>query len=338
MDRIYNFASGPAAMPEEVLSEIRDELYNYNGCGMSVLEMNYTGSAFGDIIDEAESSFRQLMAIPEDYCVLFVPGGGWMQFGMVPINLMNTYHQCDFITTGVWCEYAMEEAKKYGTVREVASSKDTSFNYIPQTKPSDFSQESDYVFLCTNNTSYGTRIAPNRIPDTNGIPIVADMTSGILSEPYCIEDFGLIFAVTQKNMGASGLSIVVAKKSLIHPTAKHIPKIMSYDAYYKSNSTFSTPPTFSVYIVNKMLRWTLKQGGVQSMSERNHYKANLLYDYIDNSQLFYNHVRKDYRSIMNVTFTTGSDESDQAFTVYANAHGFANLKGFRTVGGIRAGI
>ena len=332
--RVYNFAAGPSTLPVEVLEEAQRDLLDFNHTGMSVTEMSHRSKAFMDVNAEAQSLLRELMAIPDDYAVLFVQGGASQQFAAVPLNLMVN-GKADYILTGNFATKAYEEALKYGDAAVAASSKDKNFTYIPDMKEVKFRDGIDYVHITTNNTMYGTRYTS--LPETDA-PIVADMSSNILSEVTDVKKFGLIYAGAQKNVAPAGVTIVIAKRSLLGKHKNICPTMLRYDIQDKNDSLYNTPPCFPIYIAMLVLRRLKKLGGVKAMQEVNEYKAKLLYDFIDGSKLYKNYVEKKDRSLMNVPFVTGSEELDAKFVKEATANGLVSLKGHRLVGGMRASI
>jgi len=335
MDRVYNFSAGPSALPVEVLERARDEMLNWHGSGMSVMEMSHRSKWFEEIIKKAEADLRELMNIPSNYKVLFLQGGAWTQFAMVPLNLMKK-GKADFVNTGYWSKKAIGEARKYGKVNIVASSEDENFSYIPELNPDTFSKDADYFYITTNNTIYGTRYT--KLPETGNVPLVADMSSNILSEVYDVTKFGLIFAGAQKNMGPAGVVVVIIREDLISDVQPEVPTMLQYKVHVENGSMFNTPPCYSIYICGLVFEWLKKLGGVPAMQKINEEKAKILYDFIDNSKLFKGTVRKEDRSLMNVTFVTGDKDLDTKFIKEAEANGLVNLKGHRSVGGMRASI
>lgn len=336
MKRVYNFSAGPAVLPEAVLKQAAEELYNYKDAGMSVMEMSHRSKDFQKIIDDAEADLRSLLDIPSNYKVLFLQGGATTQFSMVPLNLMKR-KKADFITTGRWAQKAIDEAKKYLDAREVATSKDKSFSYIPDLKNIEFDPEADYVHMCENNTIYGTKY--HEIPDTKGIDLVSDMSSCILSEPIDISRYALIYAGAQKNIGPAGTTIVIIRDDLItsdYPS--FTPLMLQYKIHADKGSMYNTPPTYGIYMCGLVFKHLLANGGINAMHQKNIEKANILYDYLDKSKLFIPTVDKSSRSLMNVTFNTGNDELNRLFITEAKDNGFVNLKGHRSVGGMRASI
>jgi phosphoserine aminotransferase len=336
MKKVYNFSAGPAILPAEVLKDVQNELINYEDSGMSVMEMSHRSKIYENIVFEAERDLRELMNIPENYKVLFLQGGAHLQFSMVPMNLMKN-KKADYLVTGQWAEKAAKEAEKYLTVNVVASSKDKLFSYIPNVDEIKFSSDADYVHICENNTVFGTRFT--KLPNTNGIPIVSDMSSCILSEPIDVSKYGVIYAGAQKNIGPAGTVVVIIREDLItkdhHPLT---PTMLRYDIHAENGSMYNTPPTFGIYFCGKVFKWLLKNGGLEAMKAYNEKKAKILYDYLDQSKLFYGTVEKKDRSLMNVCFKMDSEELNQLFLKEAKQAGFENLAGHRSVGGMRASI
>ncbi len=336
MSRVYNFSAGPAVLPEEVLREAAEEMLDYNGTGMSVMEMSHRSKAFQEIIDTAEADLRDLMGIPEDYAVLFLQGGASQQFAMIPMNLMKN-KSADYIVTGQWAKKASEEAKKYGKVNIVASSADKTFSYIPDVSDLPISEDADYVYICENNTIYGTKY--QELPNTKGKLLVADVSSCFLSEPVDVTKYGVIYGGVQKNIGPAGTVIVIIRKDLITDDVLPLtPTMLKYKTHADAGSLYNTPPAYGIYICGKVFRWLKKQGGLEAMKAHNEKKAKLLYDYLDESKMFRGTVEPKDRSLMNVPFVTGDDELDAKFVKEAKAAGFENLKGHRSVGGLRASI
>lgn len=336
MSRVYNFSAGPAVLPEEVLKEAQEEMLDYRGCGMSVMEMSHRSKVFQNIIDEAEADLRDLMGIPSNYKVLFLQGGASLQFSMIPMNLMKN-GVADYIVTGQWAKKAYAEAQKYGKANKIASSEDKTFSYIPDCSDLPISPDADYVYICENNTIYGTKY--KKLPNTKGKTLVADVSSCFLSEPVNVSDYGIIYGGVQKNIGPAGVVIVIIREDLIREDVlPETPTIMRYDVQAKAGSLYNTPPCYGIYICGKVFKWLKKQGGLEAMKEKNERKAKILYDYLDQSKLFHGTVRKEDRSIMNVPFVTGDKDLDALFVKEAEAAGFVNLKGHRTVGGMRASI
>ena len=332
--RVYNFSAGPSMLPLEVLEEAQKELLNFNGTGMSITEMSHRSKPFMAVNDEANALLRELMNIPDDYAVLFVQGGASQQFAAVPLNLMKS-GKADYIVTGNFAGKAQEEGMKYGEAKIVASSKDKNFTYIPDVDKIVFSNDADYVHLTSNNTIFGTRYT--KFPTTTA-PLVADMSSNILSEEIDVSKFGLIYAGAQKNIAPAGVTIVIVKKDLLGNERKDCPTMLSYAIQAKNDSLYNTPPCFSIYISMLVFRWLKKLGGVKEIQKINEYKANLLYDFIDNSSLYTNSVNVKDRSLMNVPFVTTSPELDAKFVKEAGENGLVSIKGHRLVGGMRASI
>ncbi|MEY8355705.1 3-phosphoserine/phosphohydroxythreonine transaminase [Lachnospiraceae bacterium 54-53] len=336
MSRVYNFSAGPAVLPEEVLREAAEEMMDYRGCGMSVMEMSHRSKMFETIIGEAESDLRDLMKIPDNYKVLFLQGGASQQFAMVPMNLFKN-RVGDYIVTGQWAKKAYQEAKLFGTANAVASSADKTFSYIPDVSDLPISDDADYVYICENNTIYGTKF--KTLPDTKGKTLVADLSSCFLSEPVDVSKYGLIFAGAQKNVGPAGVVIVIIREDLItEDVLPGTPTMLRYKTHADADSLYNTPPAYGIYICGKVFQWLKNRGGLEAMKEFNEKKAAVLYDYLDQSGLFTGTVVKKDRSLMNVPFVTGNDELDALFVKESKAAGFENLKGHRTVGGMRASI
>ena len=332
--RVYNFAAGPSTLPVDVLEEAQKDLLDFNGTGMSIAEMSHRTKAFMAVNDEAQSLLRELLSIPDDYAVLFVQGGASQQFAAVPLNLMVN-GKADYVLTGNFATKAYEEALKYGDAAVAASSKDKNFTYIPDVDKIKFRDGIDYVHITSNNTIFGTRYTA--LPKTDA-PIVSDMSSCILSETVNVADYGVIYAGAQKNVAPAGVTIVIAERSLLGKQKDICPTMLRYDIQDKNDSLYNTPPCFPIYVAMLVLRRLKKLGGVKAMQEVNEYKAGLLYDFIDNSQLYKNYVVKKDRSLMNVPFVTGSEELDAKFVKEATAAGLVSLKGHRLVGGMRASI
>ena len=336
MSRVYNFSAGPSMLPEEVLKTAAAEMLEYGNSGQSVMEMSHRSKEYQAIIDTAEADLREIMNIPDNYEVLFLQGGASTQFAMVPLNLMTKNGKADYIVTGQWANKAYKEAAKYGAAREVASSKDKTFSYIPKTTAADFDPEADYVHICMNNTIYGTKY--NQLPETGDVPLVADISSCILSEPVDVSKFGMLYAGAQKNVAPAGVTIVIIRKDLIGNAMDITPTMLKYDTHSENGSMFNTPPCYTIYIAGLTFKWIKKMGGIEAMKEYNEKKAKILYDFLDNSKLFKGTVVPEDRSLMNVPFVTGSDELDAKFVAESKAAGFVNLKGHRSVGGMRASI
>ena len=337
MKRVYNFSAGPSILPEPVLRRAADEMLDYQGSGQSVMEMSHRSKVYGGIIQTAESLLREVMGIPDNYKVLFLQGGASSQFAMVPLNLMTGSGKADYVLTGQWATKAYKEAARYGDVNVVASSKDKTFSYIPKLDPATFTPDADYFHICMNNTIYGTKY--HTLPDTGSVPLVADVSSCILSEPMDVSKFGLIFAGAQKNMGPAGVTVVIIREDLIQDVPENVPTMLTYKIHADNGSMYNTPPCYSIYMVKLVLEWLKNDiGGVEKMHELNKAKAAKLYDFLDNSKLFKGTVEKDSRSLMNVPFVTGDKELDAKFVAEAAKAGLVNLKGHRTVGGMRASI
>ena len=336
MERVYNFSAGPAVLPEEVLKECQEEMMNYGGTGMSVMEMSHRSKAFESIINTAEADLRELMNIPDNYKVLFLQGGASLQFAMIPMNLMKN-KAADYIITGQWAKKAFEEAKIYGDAVAVASSADETFSYIPDCSDLPIRDNADYVYICENNTIYGTKF--KTLPNTKGKTLVADVSSCFLSEPVDVSKYGIIYGGVQKNIGPAGTVIVIIREDLItEDVLPGTPTMMKYKIHADNKSLYNTPPAYGIYVCGKVFKWLKAQGGLDVMKEKNEKKAGILYDFLDNSKLFKGTVRKEDRSLMNVPFVTGNEELDAKFIKEAQAAGFVNLKGHRSVGGMRASI
>ena len=334
MQRVYNFSAGPSMLPLCVLEKAAKEMTDYNGSGMSVMEMSHRSPVYQAIIDKAESDLRKLMAIPDNYRVLFLQGGATTQFSAVPLNLMNKNRKADYIVSGQFSKKAADEAAKFGEVNVVASSKDRNFAYIPRVES--FSPDADYVHVCWNNTIFGTTF--DYIPDTGDIPLVADMSSSILSQPVDVSKFGLIYAGAQKNMGPAGMTLVIVREDLASGAREGTPVMLDYRVQVENGSMYNTPPTYSIYVAGLVYEWLLETGGLEERKRINIQKAAILYDYLDSSKLFRPTADKEVRSLMNVCFVTGDPEKDKAFCSAAAKAGFVNLKGHRSVGGMRASI
>ena len=335
-NRTYNFSAGPAMMPEPVLEEIRDEMMNYRGSGMCVMEMSHRSKVFQQIIDEADADLRDLMGIPDNYKVLFIQGGATLQFAAVAWNLMKN-GKAVYIDTGAWSSKAIKEAKKYGEVIVAASSKDKNYSYIPDCSDLDIPDDADYVYICENETIHG--VTWQKLPNTKGHILVSDQSSMFLSQPCNVSDYGMIYAGVQKNVGPAGMVIVIIREDLIREDLDpKMPIYMSYKTHADNGSMYNTPPAYGIYICGKVFRWLLSMGGLEAIRERNVAKAKVLYDFLDASQLFHGTVVKKDRSLMNVPFVTGNAELDAKFVKAAEAAGFVSLKGHRTVGGMRASI
>ena len=336
MSRVYNFSAGPAVLPESVLREAAAEMLDYRGTGMSVMEMSHRSKAYQAIIDEAEADLRSLMGIPENYKVLFMQGGAHLQFSMVPMNFMKN-KVADYIITGQWAKKAWQEAKMFGTANAIASSADKTFSYIPDCSDLPISPDADYVYICENNTIYGTKFW--QLPNTKGKLLVSDVSSCFLSEPVDVTRYGMLYGGVQKNIGPAGVVIAIIREDLISDEClPGTPTMLKYKTHADNGSMYNTPPAYGIYICGKVFKWLKAQGGLTAMKERNEKKAKVLYDFLDSSKLFRGTVRKEDRSLMNVPFVTGDKELDAKFVKEAEAAGFVNLKGHRTVGGMRASI
>ena len=336
MERVFNFSAGPAMIAKSVLEKARDELVSYPGKGMSVMEMSHRSAMYVDIFNETKALLQKLMNIPEEYEILFLQGGATLQFSAVPLNLLTGSGKADYVDSGNFAHLAMEEAKRYGTVKMVASSREENYTYVPDADQIQWNADADYAYITTNNTIYGTRYT--KIPDTGKVPLVADMSSNILSEPMDVSKFGVIFAGAQKNIGPAGLCIVIVRKDLLGRENPLCPKLMSWAQEVKNDSMLNTPNTYGIYMAKLGFEWLLSLGGVEAIYRQNVEKAALLYDALDQSKLFKAPARKDCRSLMNVTFVTGDADKDAAFVKYASQNGLVNLKGHRNVGGMRASI
>lgn len=333
--RVYNFSAGPGVLPEKVLEKVRAEMLDYGGTGMSVAEMSHRSKPFEEIVNRTVALFKELMNIPDNYYVLLLQGGATMQFEAVPLNLLKN-GKADYVVTGNFAKKAYSEAKKYGDMTCAASSEDKNFTYIPKLSRDMFRKDADYVHITSNNTIYGTKYS--QFPDTGDIPLVCDMSSNILSEEMDISQFGLIYAGAQKNIAPAGLTVVIVRKDLIDHPLPICPTMLRYFTHAKENSLYNTPPCFSIYVAMLVLEWLKQMGGVKEIQKINYEKAQFLYDFIDNSKLYKNHVRKEDRSVMNVPFVTGSPELDEKFVKEAKDHGIVSIKGHRSVGGMRASI
>ena len=335
MSRVYNFSAGPAVLPEEVLKEAAAEMLDYKGCGMSVMEMSHRSQVFDDIIKEAEQDLRDLMHIPDNYKVLFLQGGASQQFAMIPMNLMKN-KVADYIVTGQWAKKAYQEAQKYGKVNKIATSEDKTFSYIPDCSDLPVSPDADYVYIC-DNTIYGTKF--KTLPNTKGKTLVADVSSCFLSEPVDVTKYGIIYGGVQKNIGPAGMVISIIREDLItDEVLEGTPTMLKFKTHADAGSLYNTPNCYCIYMCGKVFKWLKKMGGLEVMKERNEKKAKLLYDYLDSSKLFKGTVEKDSRSLMNVPFVTGDKDLDAKFVKEAKEAGLENLKGHRTVGGMRASI
>jgi phosphoserine aminotransferase len=336
MSRVYNFSAGPAILPEEVLRKAAEEMTDYNGTGESVMEMSHRSKEYQAIIDACEASLREIMAIPDNYKVLFLQGGASSQFAMIPLNLMNGSGKADFVITGQWANKAYQEASRYGTCKAVASSKDKTFSYIPDLNNADFTADADYFHICLNNTIYGTKFSA--LPETGNVPLIADVSSCILSEPVDVSKFGMLYAGAQKNMGPAGLTVVIIRDDLLGKARDITPTMFNYQIHADNGSMYNTPPTYGIYILGLVLEWVKNKGGLAAMKELNEKKAAVIYDFLDSSKMFKATVAGKDRSLMNIPFVTGNDDLDAKFVKEAKAQGFINLKGHRSVGGMRASV
>ena len=336
MSRVYNFSAGPAVLPEEVLKEAADEMLDYQGSGMSVMEMSHRSKVYDNIIKEAEQDLRDLLNIPDNYKVMFIQGGGTLQFAMVPLNLLRKSGKADYVITGTWAKKAAKEAEKFGDIKIVASSEDSTFSYIPKVNREDFRPDADYVHITLNNTIYGTHYP--YIPDTGDIPLVADMSSCILSEEIDVTKFGLIYAGVQKNVAPSGIAVAIMREDLIGFAKENVPTYLDYKIHADNGSTYNTPNCFSIYVAGEVFKYIKDMGGVPAMHKLDVEKADKLYDYIDASSLYNCPVNKEDRSLMNVVFVTGNPDLDKKFVAEAKAANLHNLGGHRSIGGMRASI
>ncbi|MDD3184422.1 MAG: 3-phosphoserine/phosphohydroxythreonine transaminase [Anaerostipes sp.] len=336
MARVYNFSAGPAVLPEDVLKEAAAEMLDYKGCGMSVMEMSHRSPMFAQIIEEAEADLRELMNIPDNYKVLFLQGGASQQFSAIPMNLMKN-KVADFIITGQWAKKAYQEASRYGKTNIIASSEDKTFSYIPDCSDLEVSEDADYVYICENNTIYGTKY--KTLPNTKGKLLVADLSSCILSEPVNVSDYDVLYFGVQKNVGPAGVVVSIIREDLItDDVLEGTPTMLKWKTQADAKSLYNTPPCYGIYICGKVFKWLKAQGGLEAMKEKNEEKAKILYDFLDQSEMFKGTVVKEDRSMMNVPFITGNDDLDAKFVKESKAAGFENLKGHRTVGGMRASI
>lgn len=334
--RVYNFSAGPSMLPEEVLKKAQSEMVEYGKSGMSVMEMSHRSKDYDEIIKGAEALVRELMRVPDNYKVLFLQGGASSQFTMIPMNLGNKNKKCDIVITGQWAKKAAQEAERYITVNKVASSADKTFSYIPKLNKETFSKDADYFYICMNNTIYGTKF--NNLPETGDIPLVADISSMVMSEEIDVSKFGVLFAGAQKNLGPAGVTLVIVREDLIGNQMDITPTMFNYQIHADNNSLYNTPPTYGIYVLKLVLEWIKEQGGVAAIEKINRKKAEILYNFLDSSKLFRGTVEKEDRSLMNVPFVTGNEELDAKFVKEAKEAGFVNLKGHRTVGGMRASI
>ncbi|MDY3928535.1 MAG: 3-phosphoserine/phosphohydroxythreonine transaminase [Clostridia bacterium] len=336
MSRVYNFSAGPSMLPEEVLKRAQAEMVEYGDAGMSVMEMSHRSKDYEAIINGCEDLVRELMEVPDNYKVLFLQGGASSQFAMIPMNLGNKNKKCDIVITGQWAKKAAAEAKRYITVNEIASSADKTFSYIPKLDKSTFSKDADYFYICMNNTIYGTKY--NELPDTGDIPLVADISSMAMSEVVDVKKFGMLYAGAQKNLGPAGVTLCIIREDLIGNAMDITPTMFNYQIHVDNGSMYNTPPTYAIYIMKLVLEWIKEKGGIAAVQKVNEEKAKILYDFLDSSKMFKGTVVKEDRSLMNVPFVTGDEELDAKFVKAAKEAGFVNLKGHRTVGGMRASI
>ena len=336
MARVYNFSAGPSMMPESVLNRAAEEMLDYKGSGQSVMEMSHRSKIYESIILEAEELFREILSIPDNYKVLFLQGGATTQFAAIPLNLLNGSGKADYVLSGQFSTKAYKEALKYGDIKVVGSSKDDNFTHIPDLNKADFTPDADYFYICQNNTIYGTRFS--ELPDTGDVPLVSDVSSCFLSEPMDVTKYGVIYGGAQKNIGPAGLTVVIIREDLIGKARDITPSILDYKNMADNGSMYNTPPCYSIYMCKLVLEWIKKIGGLEAMKERNLKKCGILYDYIDSSKMFTNPVLKRDRSMMNVTFVSKSEELNAKFVKEAAEAGFVNIKGHRSVGGMRASI
>ena len=336
MSRVYNFSAGPSALPVEVLERAQKEMGEYGTAGMSVMVMSQRSKDFEEIINSCEALVRELMKVPDNYKVMFLQGGASSQFAMIPMNLGNKNKKCDIVITGQWAKKAAAEAKRYITVNEIASSADKTFSYIPKLDKNTFSKDADYFYICMNNTIYGTKY--NELPDTGDVPLIADISSMVMSEVIDVSKFGMLYAGAQKNLGPAGVTLCIIREDLIGNQMDITPTMFNYQIHADNGSMYNTPPTYGIYIMKLVLEWIKDMGGVAAVEKLNREKAKILYDFLDSSEMFKGTVVKEDRSLMNVPFVTGNDDLDAKFVKEAKEAGFVNLKGHRTVGGMRASI
>jgi len=336
MSRVYNFSAGPSMLPVEVLEKAQKEMVEYGKAGMSVMEMSHRSKDYEEIINSCEALVRELMHVPDNYKVMFLQGGGSSQFAMIPMNLGNKNKKCDIVITGQWAKKAAQEAERYITVNKIASSADKTFSYIPKLDKATFSKDADYFYICLNNTIYGTKFA--ELPDTGDIPLVADISSCIMSEELDVSKFGLLFAGAQKNLGPAGVTLVIVREDLIGNAMDITPTMFNYQIHTDNGSMYNTPPTYGIYIMKLVLEWIKEQGGVKAVQAVNEKKAKILYDFLDSSNMFKGTVVPEDRSLMNVPFVTDDEDLNAKFIKEAKEAGFVNLKGHRSVGGMRASI
>ena len=336
MSRVYNFSAGPSMLPEEVLKKAQAEMVEYGSAGMSVMEMSHRSKDYEAIINGCEALVRELMKVPDNYKVLFLQGGASSQFAMIPMNIGNKNKKCDIVITGQWAKKAAAEAKKYITVNEIASSADKTFSYIPKLDKSTFSKDADYFYICMNNTIYGTKF--NELPDTGDVPLIADISSMVMSEEMDVSKFGMLYAGAQKNLGPAGVTLCIIREDLIGNQMDITPTMFNYQIHTDNGSMYNTPPTYGIYIMKLVLEWIKEKGGIAAVEKINREKAKILYDFLDSSEMFKGTVVPEDRSLMNIPFVTGNDELDAKFVKEAKEAGFVNLKGHRSVGGMRASI
>ncbi len=335
-NRVYNFSAGPSMLPLPVLEKVKEDLLNYQGSGQSVMEMSHRSASFKKIIEEAEDDLREIMEIPDNYKVLFLQGGGTLQFSMIPLNLLRNSMKADYAITGTWAKKAYKEACKFGDINVIASSEEDTFTWVPKFGKDQIRPDADYVYITTNNTIYGT--AYNYVPKTGDIPLVADMSSNILSEPVDVSKFGIIWAGAQKNIAPAGVTIVIVREDLIGFAGKEVPTYLDYKIHSENDSMYNTPPCFAIYVAGEVFKHIKATGGLVAMQKRNKEKADKLYDYIDSSSLYSCPVAKEDRSMMNVVFVTGNADLDKKFVAEAKDAGLVNLAGHRSIGGMRASI
>ena len=336
MSRVYNFSAGPSMLPASVLEKAQKEMVEYGTSGMSVMEMSHRSKDYEDIINGCEALVRELMHVPDNYKVLFLQGGGSSQFTMIPMNLANKNKKCDIVITGQWAKKAAQEAERYITVNKIASSADKTFSYIPKLDKNTFSKDADYFYICLNNTIYGTKW--NELPDTGDVPLVADISSMVMSEEIDVTKFGLLFAGAQKNLGPAGVTLVIVREDLLGDVMDICPTMFNYQIHVDNGSMYNTPPTYGIYIMKLVMEWIKDNGGVAGIQKINEAKAKILYDFLDSSEMFKGTVTPEDRSLMNVPFITDSEELNAKFIKEAKEAGFVNLKGHRSVGGMRASI
>lgn len=337
MSRVYNFSAGPSMLAESVLKTAADEMLDYHGCGQSVMEMSHRSKIYKTIIEGAEALLREVMNIPDNYKVLFLQGGASTQFAAIPLNLMNGSGKADYVITGQWANKAFKEAARYGEAKAVASSADKTYSYIPKLDPATFTKDADYFYICMNNTIYGTKF--HELPETGDVPLIADISSCILSEPIDVSKFGMLYAGAQKNVAPAGLTIVIIREDLLGHERDITPTMLNYVTHAEAGSMFNTPPCYNIYICKLVLEWLKNDiGGLENMKKINEEKSGMIYDFLDNSKMFRGTVVPEDRSMMNIPFVTDSDELNAKFIKEAEEAGFVNLKGHRSVGGMRASV